>query len=52
MMAPASAQVAKHFGITNSVLVAMATSIFILGYGEYFLYAPGAHANFQFIFHE
>ena len=36
MIAPAAAQVAEEFGITNNVLVAMTTSIFILGYGEYF----------------
>ena len=37
MIAPAAAQVAEEFGITSNVLVAMTTSIFILGYGEYFL---------------
>ena len=42
MIAPASAQVAEQLGITSNVLVAMTTSIFILGYGEYtyFLYIP------------
>lgn len=33
MVAPATDQIAKEFGITNSVLVAMTTSIFVIGYG-------------------
>ena len=33
MIAPASAQLAKDFGITSSVVEAMVTSVFILGYG-------------------
>lgn len=37
MIAPATVQVAKDFGITNNVLIAMTTSIFILGYGKVFL---------------
>ncbi|TFK37877.1 MFS polyamine transporter [Crucibulum laeve] len=32
MIAPASAQVAQDFGITSSVLIAMTTSVFVLGY--------------------
>jgi hypothetical protein len=53
MIAPAADQVAQQLGITNNVLVAMTTSIFVLGYGKYFLYyAPGAHANFQLLLHE
>ena len=35
MIAPAAAQVAKEFGITSNVLVAMTTSIFVLGYGKH-----------------
>lgn len=35
MIAPAAAQVAEQLGITSNALVAMTTSIFILGYGEY-----------------
>ena len=45
MIAPAAAQVSEQLGITSNVLVAMTTSIFILGYGEYFLYAP-PHRDF------
>ena len=51
MIAPAAAQVSEQFGITNKTLVAMTTSIYILGYGEYFLYAPphpGFFLNFTF----
>ena len=51
MIAPAAAQVAEEFGITSNVLVAMTTSIFILGYGECFFYAP-PDLDFQLIFHE
>ncbi|KAJ3505032.1 hypothetical protein NLJ89_g7631 [Agrocybe chaxingu] len=32
MVAPASEQIAQQFGITSSVLIAMTTSVFILGY--------------------
>ncbi|KAF8800056.1 MFS polyamine transporter [Phlegmacium glaucopus] len=32
MIAPAAAQVATDFGITNNVVIAMTTSVFILGY--------------------
>ena len=34
MIAPASTQLAEEFGITSNVLMAMATSVFVLGYGE------------------
>ena len=46
MIAPAAAQVAEQLGITSNALVAMTTSIFILGYGEYLLYAP-LHPRFS-----
>ena len=36
MIAPASTQLAEEFGITSNVLMAMATSVFVLGYGESF----------------
>ena len=36
MIAPAAAQLAEELGITSTALIAMTTSIFILGYGEYF----------------
>ena len=49
MIAPAAAQVAEEFGITSNVLVAMTTSIFILGYGEYFL-LRSARPRFSTIF--
>ena len=32
MMAPAAAVIAKEFGVTNSTVVAMLTSIFVLAY--------------------
>ncbi|KAF8154426.1 MFS polyamine transporter [Crassisporium funariophilum] len=32
MIAPASEQVARQFGITSTVLIAMTTSVFVLGY--------------------
>ena len=51
MIAPAAAQVAEELGITSNVLVAMTTSIFVLGYGEYFLYTR-PHPDFQLLFHE
>ena len=38
MIAPAAAQVAEDLGITSNALVAMTTSIFILGYGEYYIF--------------
>ena len=51
MISPAAAQVAEELGITSSALVAMTTSIFILGYGENFLFvAP--HPDFQLFFYE
>ena len=34
MVAPATSQIVDEFGITNSVIQAMVTSVFILGYGE------------------
>ena len=34
MIAPASDAVARQFGVTNNVLMAMTTSIFVLAYGE------------------
>ncbi|PPQ70367.1 hypothetical protein CVT24_013142 [Panaeolus cyanescens] len=36
MVAPASEQVASELGITSPVLIAMSTSVFVLGYGEPF----------------
>ena len=49
MIAPAADQVAEQFGITSNVLVAMTTSIFVLGYGEqYFQYGPGVLADFHY----
>ena len=34
MVAPATSQIVDEFGITNSVIQAMVTSVFILGYGK------------------
>lgn len=50
MIAPAANQVAEQFGITNNVLVAMTTSIFVLGYGKYFVYVRGVLADFHLTF--
>jgi hypothetical protein len=36
MIAPATGQVATDLGITSNALIAMTTSIFVLGYGKYF----------------
>lgn len=36
MIAPASGQLASEFGITNSAVLAMTTSVFVLGYGKPF----------------
>jgi MFS family permease len=35
MIAPASEQLAEHFDIRNSALLAMTTSVFVLAYGRY-----------------
>jgi hypothetical protein len=32
MVAPATEQIAQQFGITNNVLMAIITSVFVLGY--------------------
>ena len=34
MIAPASEQLASQFGITNGSILAMVTSVFVLGYGK------------------
>ena len=51
MIAPAAAQIAEELGITSGTLVAMTTSIFVLGYGEYLLSAP-PQPDFQIHFYE
>lgn len=33
MITPASGQVAQEFGVTNDVVIALMTSIFVLAYG-------------------
>lgn len=33
MIAPASGNLAKEFGITNDVIIALTTSVFVLAYG-------------------
>jgi len=43
MIAPASEQLATRFDIHSTVLLAMTTSIFILGYGGYLLFWRPAH---------
>jgi hypothetical protein len=35
MVAPATDQIAHEFGITSPVLIAMSTSVFVIGYGEF-----------------
>ena len=37
MMAPASEQIAQDFGVTNSAIIALFTSVFVAAYGEYVL---------------
>ena len=37
MIAPASGQVAERFNIHSTVILAMTTSVFVLGYGGYIL---------------
>lgn len=41
MVAPATEQIAEQFGIHSSVIIAMTTSIFVIGYGK-FPCAPSA----------
>ena len=53
MIAPAAAQVAEDLNITSNVLIAMTTSIFILGYGELlFCTFLRCLSHIQLIFHE
>ena len=56
MIAPAATQVAEQLGITSNVLVAMTISVFILGYGEYFLSVvvvrSASYHDFHLLFHE
>ena len=35
MIAPASGQLALYLGITSPVILAMSTSVFVLGYGRF-----------------
>ena len=42
MIAPASKQVAEQFDIHSTVILAMTTSVFILGYGRYIWFSPQA----------
>ena len=50
MIAPATAQVAREFGITNNVLIAMTTSVFVLGYGKHSPVAFRSRRMLHFIF--
>lgn len=34
MIAPATRQMARDFGITSPAIIALTTSVFVLGYGE------------------
>jgi len=34
MVAPATVQIAHEFGITSTAIIAMTTSVFVLGYGK------------------
>jgi hypothetical protein len=40
MIAPASGQVAEQFDIHGTVILAMTTSVFVLGYGGYISFSP------------
>jgi hypothetical protein len=40
MIAPASRQVAEQFDIRGTVILAMTTSVFVLGYGGYIPFSP------------
>lgn len=39
MVAPATEQIAREFGITNTVIIAMTTSVFVLAFGEYLVFS-------------
>ena len=41
MVAPATAQIASDFGVKSNIIIAMMTSIFVAGYGQFFILAPG-----------
>ena len=45
MIAPATSQLAKEFGITSSVVEAMAVSVFILGYGTFLAQHVAKHVT-------
>lgn len=34
MVAPATLQIAGEFGVTSTAIIAMMTSVFVLGYGK------------------
>ncbi|KAG5351217.1 hypothetical protein C0989_007368, partial [Termitomyces sp. Mn162] len=34
MVAPATLQIAGEFGVTNTAIIAMMTSVFVLGFGK------------------
>lgn len=38
MVAPATEQIASEFGVTSNVLIAMTTSVFVLGYGTCYIW--------------
>lgn len=35
MVAPATDQIAEQFGIHSTVIIAMTTSVFVVGYGKF-----------------
>lgn len=43
MIAPASGQLAEHFDIHSTVLLAMITSVFVLAYGGYLSFSHATH---------
>jgi hypothetical protein len=50
MIAPASRQLAERFDIHSTVILAMTTSVFVLGYGGYVSFSPQtafAHCRFS-----
>lgn len=43
MMAPTSDQIGKEFGITNNLVLALCTSVYVLAYGATYATCTGRH---------
>lgn len=50
MVAPATETIATQFGVTNTVVIAMMTSVFVLAYGTYFSLTSGREIEFYSAF--